>query len=35
MPISEQIRLMLHEDKPASQVLLDLMSRQAKPEFWS
>ena len=25
----------LHEDKPASQVLLDLMSRQAKPEFWS
>jgi glycerol-3-phosphate dehydrogenase (NAD(P)+) len=35
MPISEQIRLMLHEDKSASQVLLDLMSRQAKPEFWT
>lgn len=35
MPIAEQIRLMLHEDKPAHQVLGDLMSRQAKPEFWS
>ncbi len=35
MPITEQIRLMLHEDKPARQVVGDLMSRQAKPEFWS
>jgi len=35
MPIAEQIRLMLHEDKPARQVLGDLMSREAKPEFWS
>jgi glycerol-3-phosphate dehydrogenase (NAD(P)+) len=35
MPIAEQIRLMLHEDKPALQVVGDLMSRQAKPEFWS
>ncbi len=35
MPITEQIRLMLHEDKPAHQVVGDLMSRQAKPEFWT
>jgi len=35
MPIAEQIRLMLHDDKPARQVVGDLMSRQAKPEFWS
>ena len=35
MPIAEQIRLMLHEDKPARQVVGDLMRRQAKPEFWS
>jgi glycerol-3-phosphate dehydrogenase (NAD(P)+) len=34
MPITEQIRLMLHEDKPAHQVVGDLMRRQAKPEFW-
>lgn len=34
LPIAEQIRLMLHEDKPAHQVVGDLMSRQAKPEFW-
>lgn len=34
MPIAEQIRLMLHEDKPALQVLGDLMRRQAKPEFY-
>jgi len=33
MPITEQIRLMLHEDKPAYQVLGDLMRRPAKPEF--
>jgi glycerol-3-phosphate dehydrogenase len=35
MPITEQIRLMLHEDKPAHQVVGDLMRRQAKPEFWT
>ena len=35
MPITEQIRLMLHEDKPAHQVVGDLMSRQARPEFWT
>jgi len=35
MPIAEQIRLMLHEDKPALQVLGDLMRRQAKPEFYT
>lgn len=35
MPITEQIRLMLHEDKPARQVVGDLMSRQARPEFWT
>ena len=35
MPITEQVRLMLHEDKPAVQVLGDLMRRQAKPEFWN
>jgi glycerol-3-phosphate dehydrogenase (NAD(P)+) len=35
MPITEQIRLMLHEDKPARQVVGDLMSRQARPEFWN
>jgi glycerol-3-phosphate dehydrogenase (NAD(P)+) len=34
MPISEQMRLMLHEDKPARQVVGDLMSREMKPEFW-
>ena len=34
LPIAEQIRLMLHEDKPAYQVVGDLMSRQARPEFW-
>lgn len=33
MPISEQIRLMLHADKPARQVVGELMGRQAKPEF--
>lgn len=35
MPIAEQMRLLLHEDKPARQVLGDLMSRQMKPEFWT
>jgi len=34
MPIAEQIRLLLHADKPARQVVGDLMSREAKPEFW-
>jgi glycerol-3-phosphate dehydrogenase (NAD(P)+) len=34
LPIAEQMRLMLHEDKPAYQVVGDLMSRQVKPEFW-
>ncbi len=33
MPITEQIRLLLHEDKPARQVVGDLMTRTAKPEF--
>jgi len=34
MPIAEQTRLLLHEDKPARQVVGDLMSREMKPEFW-
>jgi glycerol-3-phosphate dehydrogenase (NAD(P)+) len=34
MPIAEQIRLLLHEGKPARQVVGDLMSRQVKPEIW-
>jgi len=35
MPIAEQMRLMLHEGKPAYQVVGDLMSRRARPEFWT
>ena len=35
MPITEQIRLMMLEDKAAQQAVGDLMSREAKPEFWS
>ncbi|MFQ5666789.1 MAG: NAD(P)H-dependent glycerol-3-phosphate dehydrogenase [Candidatus Binatia bacterium] len=35
LPIAEQIRLLLHEGKPARQAVGDLMSRQAKPEIWS
>lgn len=35
MPITEQVRLMLHEDKPPLQAVGDLMRRQSKPEFWS
>lgn len=35
MPIAEQVRLLLHEKKPALQVLNDLLRREAKPEFWS
>lgn len=34
MPIADQIRLLLHEGKPARQVVGDLMSRQVKPEIW-
>lgn len=34
MPIAEQIRLLLHENKPARQVVGDLMSRQVRPEIW-
>jgi glycerol-3-phosphate dehydrogenase (NAD(P)+) len=34
MPITEQMRLLLHEGKPAPQVVGDLMAREAKPEFW-
>jgi glycerol-3-phosphate dehydrogenase (NAD(P)+) len=34
LPIAEQIRMTLHEDKPPQQAVGDLMSRQAKPEFW-
>jgi glycerol-3-phosphate dehydrogenase (NAD(P)+) len=34
LPIAEQIRLLLHEDKPARQVVGDLMSRQVKAEIW-
>jgi glycerol-3-phosphate dehydrogenase (NAD(P)+) len=33
MPITEQIRALLHEDKPARQVVADLMTRQMKAEF--
>jgi glycerol-3-phosphate dehydrogenase (NAD(P)+) len=34
MPITEQIRQLLHEGKNARQVVVDLMTRPAKPEFW-
>lgn len=34
MPITEQVRLLLHEGKPPLQVLVDLLRREAKPEFW-
>jgi len=34
MPISEQMRLLLHEGKSAREVVSDLMAREAKPEFW-
>jgi glycerol-3-phosphate dehydrogenase (NAD(P)+) len=33
MPITEQVRLMLHEDKPALQVIGEFMQRASKPEF--
>jgi glycerol-3-phosphate dehydrogenase (NAD(P)+) len=35
MPIAEQVRMLLHEDKPARQVVGDLMGRQIRPEIWS
>ncbi|MBI4516262.1 MAG: NAD(P)H-dependent glycerol-3-phosphate dehydrogenase [Deltaproteobacteria bacterium] len=35
MPIAEQVRQLLHDNKPARQVVGDLMGRQARPEFWS
>lgn len=34
MPITEQIRQLLHEGKLARHVVGDLMSRPSKPEFW-
>lgn len=34
MPITEQIRQLLHEGKPAQQVVGDLLRREIKPEFW-
>lgn len=35
MPITEQVRALLHENKPALQVLSDLLRRESKPEFWA
>jgi len=35
MPITEQVRLMLHDGKPAIQAVGDLMRRQSRPEIWS
>ena len=34
LPICEQVRLFLHEGKPAHDAVVDLLSRSAKPEFW-
>jgi glycerol-3-phosphate dehydrogenase (NAD(P)+) len=34
LPIAEQVRRLLYEDKPARQVVGDLMSRQLKSEIW-
>jgi glycerol-3-phosphate dehydrogenase (NAD(P)+) len=34
MPITEQIRQLLYEAKPAQQVVGDLLRRESKPEFW-
>lgn len=34
MPITEQMYLLLHEGKPARQVVVDLMSRESKPEIY-
>lgn len=33
MPIVEQVRQLLHEDKPPRQVLAEFMRRKSKPEF--
>jgi glycerol-3-phosphate dehydrogenase (NAD(P)+) len=33
MPIAEQVRQLLHDDKPARQVLDEFMRRKSKPEF--
>lgn len=33
MPIAEQVRQLLHEDKPAHQVVGEFMRRESKPEF--
>jgi glycerol-3-phosphate dehydrogenase (NAD(P)+) len=35
MPISEQVRQLLHEGRPPREVVGELMGRQARPEFWS
>lgn len=35
MPITEQVRMLLHEGKPALQVVGDLLKREVKSEFWS
>jgi len=35
MPITEQIRQLLHAGKQARQVVGDLLARPSKPEFWS
>lgn len=34
MPITEQMYLVLHEGKPPRQAVVDLMSRELKPEFY-
>jgi glycerol-3-phosphate dehydrogenase (NAD(P)+) len=34
MPITEQMYLLLHEGKSARQVVVDLMTRELKPEFY-
>ncbi|MEA2626128.1 MAG: glycerol-3-phosphate dehydrogenase, partial [Candidatus Binatota bacterium] len=34
MPITEQMYLLLHEGKPPRQVVIDLMGRELKPEFY-
>ena len=34
LPIAEQVNMLLHDDKPARQVVGDLMARQTKAEIW-
>ncbi len=34
MPIAEQVRMLLHENKPARHVVRDLMARRIRPEIW-